>query len=115
MNRLKSILLGGLLASVSIAAFSQNAHAAELNFQPDHLNKNVVAFDHDHDRLIRERELRERQARELRERQAREFRERQAREFRERQAREFRERQARELRERQARELRERQAHRFDH
>ncbi|MFN6493045.1 hypothetical protein [Nostoc sp. DedQUE03] len=111
MNRLKSILLGGLLASVSIAV-STHANASEVNFRNEHLNTNTIAFNNA--KLIRERQLheqqvREQKARELRERQAREQK---ARELRERQAREQK---ARELRERQAREqkareLRERQA-----
>ncbi|MEH1911906.1 MAG: hypothetical protein V7L05_14630 [Nostoc sp.] len=90
MNRLKSILLGGLLAAASIAAFSQNANAAEFKSEHDHLNRNTVAFNNG--RVQHERQVREQRARELRERRAREFRERQARE---RHIRELRERQAR--------------------
>jgi len=79
MNRLKSILLGGLLATASIAALSTHADASVVNFDRDHLNRNTVAFDNA--RIIRERELREIQAREQRARElrARELRERQAR------------------------------------
>ncbi|MEH2377575.1 MAG: hypothetical protein V7K27_01510 [Nostoc sp.] len=95
MNRLKSILLGGLLAAASIAAFSQNANAAEFKSGHDHLNRNTVAFNNG--RVQHERQVREQRAREFRERQARE---RHIREFRERQARE---RHIRELREREAR------------
>ncbi|BBD63990.1 hypothetical protein NIES4072_23490 [Nostoc commune NIES-4072] len=96
MNRFKSILLGGLLASASIAALSQNANAAEFKSEQDHFNRNnTVAFNNN--KVQHERQVREQRARELRERQARE---RRARELRERQARE---RRARELRERQAR------------
>ncbi|MBH8574952.1 hypothetical protein I8752_18405 [Nostocaceae cyanobacterium CENA369] len=103
MNRLKSLMIGGLLAAASIAALSQNASAAEVKYQHEHLNRNTVAFNNSklvreqHARELRERQAREQHARELRERQAREQR---ARELRERQAREQR---ARELRERQAR------------
>ena len=100
MNRLKSILLGGLLASVSIVALSQNANASEVNFHQDHLNSHTVAFNNA--KQIRERQLREQHARELRERQLRE------RQAREQHARQLRERQAREQ---HARELRQRQAH----
>lgn len=95
MNRFKSILLGSLLATASIAALSQNANAAEFKSEHDHLNRNTVAFNNS--RIQREHQIREQRARELRERQARE-----------RRAYELRERQARE---RHARELRERQAH----
>jgi hypothetical protein len=95
MNRFKSILLGGLLAAASIAAFSQNANAAEFKSEHDHFNRNTVAINNN--KFQRERQIREERARELRERQARE---RRARELRERQARE---RHTRELRERQAR------------
>ncbi len=90
MNRLKSILLGGLLAIASVAAISQNANAAEVKYQHEHLNRNTVAFNES--KLVRQRQFRERQARELRERRARELRERQARE---RHIHELRERQAR--------------------
>ncbi|WP_334804909.1 hypothetical protein [Nostoc sp.] len=99
MNRLKSLLLGGLLASVSIAALSTHANASVVNFRNEHLNTNTIAFNNA--KLIRERQLHEQQ---LREQKARELRERQAREQK---ARELRERQAREQK---ARELRERQA-----
>ncbi|MHC5764760.1 MAG: hypothetical protein ACYTXI_03865 [Nostoc sp.] len=96
MNRLKSILLGGLLAATSIAALSQNANAAEFKSEPDHFNRNnTVAFNNN--KVQHGRQIREQRARALRERQARE---RRARELRERQARE---RRARELRERQTR------------
>lgn len=95
MNRFKSILLGGLLAAASIAAFSQNANAAEFKSEHDHFNRNTVAFNNS--KVQYRRQVREQRARELRERQARE---RRAHELRERQARE---RHARELRERQAR------------
>ncbi|MEH2458362.1 hypothetical protein [Nostoc sp.] len=95
MNRFKSILLGGLLAATSIAAFSQNANAAEFKSEHDYLNRNTVAFNNG--RVQHERQVRERHIRELRERQARE---RHVRELRERQARE---RHIRELHERQAR------------
>ncbi|MEH1928492.1 hypothetical protein [Nostoc sp.] len=83
MNRFKSILLGGLLAAVSIAALSQNANAAEFKSEPDHFNRNTVALNNN--KIQRERQVREQRARQLRERQARE---RRARELRERQARE---------------------------
>ncbi|MEH2371588.1 hypothetical protein [Nostoc sp.] len=111
MNRLKSILLGGLLAATSIAALSQNANAAEFKSEHDRFNRNSVAVNNS--KVQRERQAYEQRAHELRERQAHEQR---ARELRERQAYEQR---ARELRERQAheqraRELRERQAH-FNH
>ncbi|MEH2328328.1 MAG: hypothetical protein V7K37_04365 [Nostoc sp.] len=96
MNRFKSILFGGLLAAVSIAALSQNANAAEFKSERDHFNRNTVAVNNN--KVQRERQVREQRARELRERQAREQR---ARKLRERQAREQR---ARELHERQARE-----------
>lgn len=96
MNRFKSILLGGLLAAVSIAALSQNANAAEFKSEHDHFNRNTVAVNNN--KVQRERQVREQRARELRERQVREQR---ARKLRERQAREQR---ARELHERQARE-----------
>jgi hypothetical protein len=82
MNRLKSLLLGGLLASVSIAALSTHANASVVNFRNEHLNTNTIAFNNA--KLIRERQLHEQQAREFRERQAREQK---ARELRERQAR----------------------------
>jgi len=82
MNRLKSLILGGLLAAASIAALSQNANAVEVKYQHEHLNRNTVAFNNS--KLVRERQVREQRARELRERQAREQR---ARELRERQAR----------------------------
>ncbi|MEH1980547.1 hypothetical protein [Nostoc sp.] len=95
MNRLKAILLGGLLAATSIAALSQNANAAELKFERDRFNHNTVAFNNN--RIQRERQIREQRARELRERQARE---RRAHELRERQARA---RHVRELRQREAR------------
>ncbi|MEH2053109.1 hypothetical protein [Nostoc sp.] len=95
MNRLKAILLGGLLAATSIAALSQNANAAEFKSERDRFNHDTVAFNNN--RIQRERQIREQRARELRERQARE---RRVRELRERQARE---RHIRELRERQAR------------
>ncbi|MEH2302470.1 MAG: hypothetical protein V7K88_26690 [Nostoc sp.] len=95
MNRFKSILLGGLLAAASIAAFSQNANAAEFKFEHDHFNRNTVAFNNS--KVQYRRQVREQHARELRERQAREQR---AHEWRERQAHE---RHVRELRERQAR------------
>ncbi|MEH2144661.1 hypothetical protein [Nostoc sp.] len=93
MNRFKSILLGGLLAAASIAAFSQNANAAELKSEHNHFNGNTVAFNNS--KFQYKRQVREQRAREFRERQA----ERRAREFRERQA----ERRAHELHERQAR------------
>ncbi|MEH2391817.1 MAG: hypothetical protein V7K21_09090 [Nostoc sp.] len=95
MNRFKSILLGGLLAAASIAAFSPNANAAEFQSEHDNFNRNTVAFNNS--KVQYKRQVREQRARELRERQARE---RRAHELRERQARE---RRARELRERQAR------------
>ena len=95
MNRFKSILLGGLLAAASIAAFSQNANAAEFKSEHDHFNRNTVAFNNS--KVQYRRQVREQHARELRERQARE---RHIRELRERQAHE---RHIRELRERQAR------------
>ncbi|RCJ39892.1 hypothetical protein A6769_04840 [Nostoc punctiforme NIES-2108] len=96
MNRLKSILLGGLLAATSIAALSQNANAAEFKSEQEHFNRNnTVAFNTN--KVQHGRQIREQRARALRERQARE---RRARELRERQARE---RRARELRERQVR------------
>ncbi|MEH2408681.1 hypothetical protein [Nostoc sp.] len=98
MNRLKSILLGSLLAAASIAALSQNANAAEFKSEHERFNRNTVAVNNS--KIQRERQVREQRARELRERQAREQR-----------ARELRERQAREQR---ARELRQRQAH-FNH
>ncbi|MBN3897605.1 MAG: hypothetical protein HWQ41_20740 [Nostoc sp. NOS(2021)] len=98
MNRLKSILLGGLLAAASIAALSQNANAAEFKSEHDHLNRNTVAFNNN--RIQRERQIREQRARELRERQARE-----------RRALSFREQRAREQ---HIRELRQRQTH-FNH
>ncbi|MEH1796362.1 MULTISPECIES: hypothetical protein [unclassified Nostoc] len=106
MNRLKSILLGSLLAVASITAISQNANAAEFKSGRDRFNSDTVAFNNS--KVQHERQVREQRARELRERQAREQR---ARELRERQARQLHERQAREQR---ARELRERQA-RFHH
>ncbi|MCW5319025.1 hypothetical protein GTQ43_36950 [Nostoc sp. KVJ3] len=90
MNRLKSILLGGLLAAASIAALSQNANAAEFKSEHDHLNRNTVAFNNS--KAQHERQAREQRARQLRERQAREFRQRQARE---QHARELHQRQAR--------------------
>ena len=90
MNRFKSILLGGLLATASIAALSQNANAAEFKSEHDHFNRNTVAFNNN--KIQRERQVREQRARELRERQARE---RRASELRERRARELRERHAR--------------------
>ncbi|MEH1873790.1 hypothetical protein [Nostoc sp.] len=83
MNRFKSILLGGLLAAVSIAALSQNANAAEFKSEHDHFNRDSVAFNNN--RVEREHQIREQRARELRQRQARE---RRARVLRERQARE---------------------------
>ncbi|MEH2065929.1 MAG: hypothetical protein V7K50_27335 [Nostoc sp.] len=95
MNRIKSILLGGLLAAASIAALSQNANAAEFKSEHDHFNRDTVAFNNN--KAQRERQVREQRARELHERQVREQR---ARELRERQARE---RRARESRERQTR------------
>ncbi|OUL21488.1 hypothetical protein BV378_26585 [Nostoc sp. RF31YmG] len=100
MNRLKSILLGGLLATASIAALSTHANASEVKFDHDHLNSNTIAFNEA--KLIRERQLHEQQVREqkARELRLRQLQEQRARELRERQARE---RQARELRERQAR------------
>ncbi|MEH2055144.1 MAG: hypothetical protein V7K97_02965 [Nostoc sp.] len=107
MNRLKSLILGSLLAAASIAALSQNANAAEFKSEHDHLNRNTVAFNNS--KAQHERQAREQRARQLRERQAREQR---AHELRERQARE---QHAHELRQRQAREqhaheLRQRQA-----
>ncbi|MEH2065262.1 MAG: hypothetical protein V7K50_23885 [Nostoc sp.] len=79
MNRLKSILLGGLLASVSIAALSTHANASVVNFRNEHLNTNTIAFNNA--KLIRERQLHEQQLREqkAREQKARELCERQAR------------------------------------
>ncbi|MEH2458333.1 hypothetical protein [Nostoc sp.] len=111
MNRLKSILLGGLLAAASIAALSQNANAAEFKSEHDRFNRNTVAFNNS--KIQRERQVREQRARELHERQAREQR---ARELRQRQAREqhARELRQRQAREQHARELRQRQA-RFNH
>jgi sensor histidine kinase YesM len=69
MNRFKSILLGALSATASIAAISQNANAAEVKYQHEHLNQNTVAFNNS--KLVRERQAREQRVRELRERQAR--------------------------------------------
>jgi len=97
MNRLKSLILGSLLAAASIAALSQNANAAEFKSEHDHFNQNRVDFNNG--RVQHEREVREQRARESRERQ-----------FREQRARELRERQARGQ---HARELRERQDRRF--
>ncbi len=117
MNRLKSLILGSLLAAASIAALSQNANAAEFQSEHDHFNRNTVAFNNSkaqHERQAREQRAREFRQRQARERQARErqARERQAREFRQRQAREQRahELRQRQAREQHARELRQRQA-----
>jgi hypothetical protein len=107
MNRLKSLILGSLLAAASIAALSQNANAAEFQSEHDHFNRNTVAFNNSkaqHERQAREQRAREFRQRQARERQAREFHQRQAREQR---AHELRQRQAREQ---HARELRQRQA-----
>ena len=95
MNRLKSLILGGLLAAASIAALSQNANAAEFQSEHDHLNRNTVAFNNSkaqHERIVREQRAREFRQRQAREQRAHEFRQRQAREQR---ARELRQRQAR--------------------
>jgi hypothetical protein len=112
MNRLKSLILGSLLAAASIAALSQNANAAEFQSEHDHFNRNTVAFNNS--KAQHERQAREQRAREFRQRQARErqARERQAREFRQRQAREQRahELRQRQAREQHARELRQREA-----
>lgn len=82
MNRLKSLILGSLLAAASIAALSQNANAAEFKSEHDHLNRNTVAFNNS--KAQHERQAREQRSRQLRERQAREQR---AHELRQRQAR----------------------------
>lgn len=97
MNRLKSLIFGSLLTSVSIVALATHANASVVNFKHDHLNTSTVAFNSA--KVIRERQFHEQQ---VREQKARELRERQAREQK---ARELRERQARErqIRERQAR------------
>jgi len=95
MNKFKSILLGSLLAATSIAAFSQNANAAEVQRQHDNFNRDSIAFDNT--RQLSKRQIREQRARQLRERQSRE----QRRELRA--ERQIREQHARELRERQFR------------
>ncbi len=82
MNRLKSLVLGTLLATVSVAAISQNANADTLPQRDS--NHSVVAFDYHerNDELRREREIRQERLREYRERQERQrrYRERQERE-----------------------------------
>ena len=82
MNRLKSILLGSLLAAASIAALSQNANAAEFQSEHDHFNRNTVAFNNSktqHERVVREQRAREFRQRQAREQRAHELRQRQAR------------------------------------
>ena len=110
MKKFISILLGSLLTVTSIAAFSQNANAADFQRQHNNINRNLLAFDHT--KSFSERQIREQRTRELSERQIHEQR---ARELRERQIYEQR---ARELRQREANERqsrkynnRERQQH----
>ena len=76
MNRLKPIILGTLLATVSIASFSANANASESRFPQAHSQPNYVAFKYNPDvrNDRRERELRERRQREVRLRRERELR-----------------------------------------
>lgn len=88
MNHFKSIVLGSLLTTISVAAISQNANAASLP-QRDSVDHQVVAFNF-HDRnveLRREQQIREQRLRAERERQLREQR---LRAERERQLREQR-------------------------
>jgi len=105
MNKFTSIILGTLLAATSIAAFSQNANAAEVKHHHDDFNRDPIAFDNT--KLLNERQIREQRAHELRERQAheRQIREQRTHELRERQAHE------RQIREQRTHELRERQTH----
>lgn len=100
MNRFKSIVLGGLLSTISVAAIAQNAHAASLPQRDLHTGQ-VVAFDeHDRIRAERERQIREQQFRAQRERQ---IRDQQIRAQRDRQLRDQRLRAERIRREREHR------------
>jgi vacuolar-type H+-ATPase subunit I/STV1 len=83
MNRFKSIVLGSLLTTISVAAISQNAHAVSLP-QRESFDHQVVAFN-ERDRnleLRREQQIREQRERQLREQRLRAQRERQLREQR---------------------------------
>ena len=46
MKKFISILLGSLLTVTSIAAFSQNANAADFQRQHNNINRHLLAFDH---------------------------------------------------------------------
>jgi len=83
MKKFISILLGSLLTVTSIAAFSQNANAADFQRQHDNLNRNPLASDHT--KSFSERQIHEQRTRELSERQIYEQR---ARELRQREANE---------------------------
>ena len=70
MKKFISILLGSLLTVTSIAAFSQNANAADFQRQHNNINRNLLAFDHT--KSFSERQIYEQRARELRQRKANE-------------------------------------------
>jgi hypothetical protein len=74
MNRIKSVLLGTFLATISAASFSQNANAYEVFVPHAHVDHNVLIARYDHDRFDRARFDRARFDRLERERIARERR-----------------------------------------
>jgi hypothetical protein len=51
MNRIKSVILGTFLATISAASFSQNANAYEVFVPHDHVDHNVLIARYDHDRF----------------------------------------------------------------
>jgi hypothetical protein len=55
MNRIKSVILGTFLATISAASFSQNANAYEVFVPHDHVDHNVLIARYDHDRFDRAR------------------------------------------------------------
>jgi len=50
MNRIKLVILGTFLATVSSASFSQNANAYEVVVHHDHVDRNVLIARYDRDR-----------------------------------------------------------------